>query len=76
MAAETKKIGKNDVIFARVTLLGKELVHLQLQGIESLREINNRIEQAVCDPLVRFIEVNVRNFSQGWTRRYTHTISA
>ncbi len=72
----TKKIGKEDVIFARVTLLGKELVHLRLQGIESLREINSRIEQSICNPLVRFIEVNIRNFSQGWTRRYTYTLSA
>ena len=72
----TKKIVKEDIIFARVTILGKELMHLRIQGIESLREINSRIEQSICNPLVRFIEVNVRNFSQGWTRRYTYALSA
>lgn len=62
-----KKIEINDVIFARVTNMGRELLNMRICGVMSMTELLRLVRKEV-GPYMGLITISLRNMSQGWTQ--------
>ncbi len=69
-----KKIELNDVIFARATMMGREIINMRICGVMSMSELLRRVRQEIgsCFGL---ITINLRNMSQGWTQTACYRFS-
>lgn len=64
----------NDVIFARVTMMGQELINLRLSGITSMKALLRRIKIEL-GAYIGMISLDIRNLSQGWTQRAVYRVA-
>ncbi len=69
-----KTFSINDVIFARVTMMGHELLNLRLSGIASMSALLHRIRQELGSCL-GMISLNIRNLSQGWSQTCAYRVA-
>lgn len=68
------KISLDDIIFATISMRGKILARLRLDGISSYSEILSRLLKSVAG-LRGMATVDIRNSSQGWTTRKSVMLS-
>lgn len=61
-------ISLTDIIFATVTLRGRVLAQIRINGVSSYSEILSRV-LGKLKGLRGLITVDLRNSSQGWTAR-------
>lgn len=69
-----KTFSINDVIFARVTMMGQELLNLRISGVTSMSALLQRIrhELGAC---IGMISLTVRNLSQGWCQTASYRVA-
>lgn len=62
-----KKIEFNDVIFARATVMGQEMLNMRICGVVSMAELLQRVRREIgsCFGL---ITISLRNMTQGWSQ--------
>lgn len=69
-----KTFSINDVIFARVTMMGHELLNLRLSGISSMSALLQRIRQEL-GACIGMISLNIRNLTQGWSSTSAYRVA-
>ncbi len=62
-----KTISLSDIIFARATMMGREVANIRLHGISSMDDLVHRLRAELGSALGMVI-VSIRNLSQGWTQ--------
>lgn len=62
-----KTISLSDIIFARATMMGREVANIRLHGISSMDDLVHLLRAELGSALGMVI-VSIRNLSQGWTQ--------
>ena len=68
-----KIFGTNDVIFARASVMGRELLNIRICGAESMKELLSAIRRQLGE-YIGLISLQIRNLTQGWTQQRTYVI--
>ena len=63
-----KTITLSDIIFARATMMGREIANIRLHGISSMDDLVRRL-RAELGSVFGMVTVSIRNLSQGWTQQ-------
>lgn len=61
-----KSITMGDVLYARVSFMGKQLFNIQLRDVSSLSQIFDWVRSQLGN-LSGMVKISLRNASQGWT---------
>ncbi len=69
-----KKIEFNDIIFARVTTMGRELLSVRICGVMSMTELLRHVRKEL-GTYMGLITLNLRNMSQGWSQTSCYRLS-
>lgn len=68
-----KIFGTNDVIFARASVMGRELLNIRICGAESMKELLCAIRRQLGE-YIGLISLQIRNLTQGWSQQRTYVI--
>ena len=68
-----KPISLSDRLFATITLFGRTIINISIQGVSSLKEVMARVVEEIGSQVPRMSRLTLRNASQGWM--FTSTIS-
>ena len=68
-----KTISLSDRLFATITLFGRTIINISIQGVSSLKEVMARVVEEIGSQVPRMSRLTLRNASQGWM--FTSTIS-
>lgn len=69
-----KTFGTNDVIFARATMMGRELLNIRICGAMSMTELMQAIRQQLGS-FMGMVNVQIRNLTQGWAQQRTYMLA-
>ncbi len=60
-----KTIRTNDVLYARVTVMGRQLFNIRLSDMDSLTQVVNWVKVQLSG-FTGLVKISLRNASQGW----------
>lgn len=66
--------GTNDIVYARATVMGRELLNARFCGAESMSALLNAIRRQL-GAYIGIISLQIRNLTQGWTQQRTYMVS-
>ncbi|MCD8387630.1 MAG: hypothetical protein LUD17_12180 [Bacteroidales bacterium] len=66
--------GTNDVIFARATMMGHELVNARYSDIPSMEALLRRIKSEM-GAAFGLVTITIRNLTQGWTQQRAYRVA-
>lgn len=69
-----KIFGSNDIIFARATVMGHELLNIRLMGVSSMEALLKRIKSEL-ENTIGIVTINIRNLTQGWNSSSAYRIA-
>lgn len=61
-----KTIRTNDVLYARVTVMGRQLFNIRLSDMDSLTQVVNWVKVQLSG-FTGLAKISLRNASQGWS---------
>ncbi len=61
-----KTIRTNDVLYARVTVMGRQLFNIRLSDMDSFAQVVNWVKVQLSG-FTGLVKISLRNASQGWS---------
>lgn len=70
-----KTFGSNDVIFARASVMGRELLNVRICGAASMPELLSSIRRQLGS-YIGMVSLQIRNLTQGWAQQRTYLVQS
>ncbi len=68
-----KTFGSNDIVFARASVMGRELLNVRICGAESMSALISAIRRQLGS-YIGMVSLQIRNLTQGWSHQRTYVI--
>lgn len=69
-----KTFGENDTVFARVMVMGREIMNMRIDGVASMATVMSVLREQLKS-YFGIITLNLRNLTQGWVQNKAYRIA-